>query len=84
MPIDIELYQAHVEDSTWFRAYLADCRRRYPEGFPAILSQGYKCVGYARVSKKMPEVKLRRIRTKAKNELGKTEDDQVVPCFVRP
>ena len=32
----------------------------------------------------MPEIRIRRIRTKAKNEAGKTEDYQVLPCFVMP
>ena len=84
IPIDREVYEGIIDKPQWFRAYLDACQVKYPELFPAIFSGGYKCIGYCEQSKKMPEVKLRRVRTKAKNEGGKTETYQIVPCFVMP
>lgn len=84
LPIDRELYEDIVEKPEWFRAYLDEYRAKYPELIPESLSGGYQCIGYCEASKKMPEVKIRRIRTKARNEEGKQETYQVVPCFVMP
>lgn len=41
-------------------------------------------MGFYAPSKKMPEVKVRRVISKALNETGKLETYQVVPCFVLP
>lgn len=73
-----------VEEPKAFRHYLDWCYQRYPELFPESFAQGYKCVGFCELSKKLPEVKVRRVRTKAVNEAGRTETYQVVPCFVLP
>jgi hypothetical protein len=82
LPIDRELYEHIVEDSGWFRSYVDECRQKYPELFPPTFEQGYKCIGFCEPSKKMPEVKVRRLRTRAVN--GRAETYQVVPCFVMP
>jgi hypothetical protein len=82
LPIDQELYETIVDDPRWFRSYVDECRQKYPELFPPTFEQGYKCVGYCEPSKKMPELKVRRLRSRAVN--GKTETYQVVPCFVMP
>lgn len=84
IPVDHEQYEKNIDDAEWFRHYLDDCRMNYPELFPEILAKGYKCVGFCRISKKMPQVPIRRIRSKAKNTEGKTETYQVFPCFVMP
>ncbi len=82
LPIDREVYEQIVTEPEWFRSYVDECRQKYPELFPPTFAQGYKCVGFCEPSKKMPEVQIRRVRTKAVN--GKTETYQVVPCFVMP
>ena len=46
IPIDREQYEKNIGDVEWFRRYLDDCRINYPEVFPEILDQGYKCVGF--------------------------------------
>ena len=84
IPIDRELYERIIDEPEWFRAYLDECQGKYPELFSETLTQGYTCIGYCEPSKKMPEVKLRRIRSKKKNAEGKQESYQVVPCFVMP
>lgn len=84
IPIEREMYEQIIEKTEWFRAYLDEYRGKYPELFPESLLGGYQCIGYCEASKKMPEVKLRRVRTKARNEAGKYETYQVVPCFVMP
>jgi hypothetical protein len=80
LPIDREVYEHIVDDPKWFRSYVNACRQKYPELFPPTFEQGYKCVGFCEPSKKMPEVKVRRLRTKTVNR----ETYQVVPCFVMP
>jgi hypothetical protein len=90
VPIDRELYEHIVDDPKCFRSYVEECRQKYPELFPAAFEQGYpvvsgangKCIGYCEPSKKMPEMKVRRVRTRAVN--GRAETYQVVPCFVMP
>jgi hypothetical protein len=82
LPIDREVYEQIVDEPKWFRSYVDECRQKYPELFPPTFEQGYKCVGFCEPSKKMAEVKVRRVRTKAVN--GQTETYQIVPCFVMP
>jgi hypothetical protein len=76
------VYEHIVDDPQLFRSYVDACRQKYPELFPPTFEQGYKCMGYCEPSKKKPEVKVRRLRTKAVK--GKAETYQVVPCFVMP
>lgn len=71
LPIDREVYERIVDDPQLFRSYVDACRQKYPELFPPTFEQGYKCMGYCEPSKKKPEVKVRRLRTKAVN--GKDE-----------
>ncbi len=82
LPIAQEVYEKVVSETKWFRSYVDECRQKYPELFPPTFEQGYKCVGFCEPSKKMPEVKVRRVRTRAVN--GKAETYQIVPCFVMP
>jgi hypothetical protein len=72
LPIDRELYEHIVDDSGWFRSYVDECRQKYPELFPPTFEQGYKCIGFCEPSKKMPEVKVRRLRTRAVNGRAET------------
>lgn len=84
LPIDREVHEQIVTEPKRFRAYVDECRQKYPELFPPTFEQGYKCVGFCEASKKLPELKVRRVRTRAVGENGQTETYQVVPCFVMP
>lgn len=79
IPIEKELYKEICEDSKEFRKYLDLCQTKYPELFPKEISEGYKCIGYCPDSKKMPEIRIRRIKLKIDKE-----PYQVVPSFVMP
>lgn len=79
LPIDEALYKEIYEDSKEFRKYVDACRVKHPELFPSQISVGYKCIGYCEQSKKMPEVRIRRIKIK-----GEKAPYQVVPSFVMP
>jgi hypothetical protein len=57
--------------------------RQYPELFPAAMEQGYN-LHDTRSSKKMPEVKLRRIKLKTPDEKGKDIVVTIAPSAVMP
>jgi len=40
------------------------CLLKHPELFPSEMSKGYKCIGYCETSKKMPKIRIRRIKLK--------------------
>ncbi|MDQ3398533.1 MAG: hypothetical protein M3511_12340, partial [Deinococcota bacterium] len=63
---------------------LNDCIRRHPELFPAGMEKGYKFNGFCEESVKMPEVRIRRICLRKRDEHGRPQVFQVVPCFVLP
>ena len=79
IPIDEAVYKEICEDPKEFRKYIDLCRVKHPELFPSQMNQGYKCIGYCETSKKMPEVRIRRIKIK-----GEKAPYQVVPSFVMP
>jgi hypothetical protein len=65
-----------------------DCLREqmkvYPELFPAAMEQGYKLNGWTEVSKKMPNMQLRRIRLSKTDETGRKLAYTIAPCDVLP
>jgi hypothetical protein len=73
-----------VGDKGAFRHLLNEYLAQYPEIFPAAMGQGYKLHGLMPVSKKMPEIRLRRIQLKAKDEGGQAQVFTIAPCFVLP
>ena len=73
-----------VGDKVAFRHWLNEHITHYPELFPSAISQGYKLHGVMPTSKKMPEVYLRRIQLKAKDESGQAQVFTIAPCFVLP
>jgi len=79
IPIDKILYQDICEEPKEFRKYLDMCLLKHPELFPSEITKGYKCIGYCEASKKMPEIRIRRIKLKSENA-----SYQVVPSFVMP
>jgi len=79
IPIDKASYEQIIEDSKEFRRYIDMCQMQCTELFPEKFSEGYKCIGFCEQSKKMPELKIRRINMKHDGETY-----QVVPSFVMP
>ena len=61
-PIGKEEYERLIGDTDAFRAYLNQLIEQHPELFPAEIKQGYRWYGLYPRSKKMPEVRMRRIR----------------------
>ena len=79
IPIEEGLYKEIIEDVKRFREYLELCLARYPELFPSEMRNGYKCIGFCERSKRLPEVRLRRIYLKSEGE-----SYQIAPSFVMP
>ena len=57
---------------------------RHPELFPKKMAQGYKLNGWTEVSKKMPNMQLRRIRLLQADEKGRKLAYTIAPCDVLP
>jgi hypothetical protein len=62
IPIGQEAYECLMRDTNAFRMYLEQRIEEHPETFPAEITQGYRWYGLYPRSKKMPEVRMRRIR----------------------
>jgi hypothetical protein len=84
LPIDRAKYESIVGDKVAFRHLLDEYLADYPELFPSVMAQGYKLHGLMPRSKKMPEVYLRRIQLKVKDEGGQAQVFTIAPCFVLP
>ena len=84
LPMTYEQYEETMSTSQKARNYLTEQMKRHPELFPAAIAQGYKFNGWTEVSKKMPEVQLRRIRLSKENEQGQKLAYTIVPCDVLP
>jgi hypothetical protein len=84
IPIDRAGYEQVIADKQAFRQLLDGYIEQYPEIFPAAIGQGYKLHGMMPQSKKMPEVRLRRIHLKAKDDNGQAQVFTIAPCFVLP
>ena len=68
IPIDRAAYNQVIDNKAAFRQLLDEYIEQYPEIFPAKIGQGYKLHGSLAQSKKMPQVRLRRIQLKAADE----------------
>jgi len=84
IPIEQDAYYAIVEEQTAYRRMLEEMISTYPTIFPAEIEQGYKLNGWVSPSKKMPEVRLRRIALCTPDEEGKQQVYNIVPSFVMP
>jgi len=82
IPIEREEYERILLDKDLFRAYLDTQIVQHPELFPSTISQGYKLHDILPPSKKMPDMRLRRIKVKAK--LCNKEVFAIAPSFVMP
>lgn len=84
IPIDRVSYEQVIDNKVAFRQLLDENIKAYPEIFPSKIGQGYKLHGLLPQSKKMPEVRVRRIQLKAKDDEGQRQVFSVAPCFVLP
>jgi len=84
LPLDQATYDQVIDNKAAYRQLLDEYIARYPELFPAEIGQGYKLHGSLPKSKKIPEVRLRRIQLKAKDEEDKLQVFTIAPCFVLP
>ncbi|MFQ3658745.1 MAG: hypothetical protein SNJ54_07350 [Anaerolineae bacterium] len=78
LPIDREHYASVVQDAGAFRGWVENNRRQHPELFPDEIREGYS-LHDIRPSRKLPDVRIRRIRL---NRSGAVY--RVVPSFVLP
>ena len=83
VPVDQETYQQVVGDKKAFRQFLERLITDYPTLFPASIKAGYRLDGFVSASKKMPEVRLRRIRLKVKSA-DNCGVYTIAPSFVLP
>lgn len=79
IPIDPANYAQMVGDTAAFRRVVDDLIHAYPELFPADVEQGYRLYGLYPASKKMPEVRMRRICLHASGQVY-----TIAPSFVLP
>ena len=68
IPIEQEEYGRILAEDTAFREYLDMMIERHPELFPSAIQQGYRLHGALPPSKKMPDVRMRRIKMKEKDD----------------
>jgi len=79
-----EQYEAAMSTNHNARNCLTEQMKRHPELFPAAMAQGYKFNGWTEVSKKMPKMRLRRIRLSQVDENGRKLAYTITPCDVLP
>jgi hypothetical protein len=78
LPIDREQYPSVVQDAGAFRKWVDSSRSQYPELFPDEIQEGYS-LHDTRPSRKLPDVRIRRIRLNRNGAVYR-----VVPSFVLP
>lgn len=66
------------------RECLREQLKTHPELFPAAIAEGYKFNGWTELSKKMPNMQLRRIRLSKTDETGRKLAYTIAPCDVLP
>ena len=82
IPIDRAEYDRIVGDPVAFRAYLDGQISAHPELFPVAIQQGYHLHDILPASKKLPDLRLRRIKLTAPEVAGAVYG--VAPSFVMP
>ena len=83
LPLDQAQYTRIVADPAAFRQCVDEMIVRHPELFPSVVTGGYTLDGLLPVSRKMPDVRLRRIRV-ADAASPKGDVFTIVPSFVLP
>jgi hypothetical protein len=75
---DLNMYKEIVKVPEEFRAWVDENIARYPELFPSEIVNGYD-LHSMRTSRKLPDVKLRRIRLKSNQEVFSIAPSGVMP-----
>ena len=83
LPISQEEYDHILFDPTAFRFYLDRQVEQYPGLFPSTIQQGYTLHDILPESKKLPGIRLRRIKVPAYDG-GEEEVFTIRPSFVLP
>lgn len=78
LPADQSTYAQQMQDRSQFRDWVDRMYQQYPELFPEAFGEGYY-LHDLRLSKKMPEVPIRRVRLKHTRTVYR-----IVPSFVLP
>ena len=73
-----------IDDDKAFRDYLDMMIDLHPELFPQDIQTGYHLHGLSPISKKMPDVRTRRIKLKLVDATGREQVYTVAPSFVLP
>lgn len=84
IPLRYEEYKEIMADPQQAHDCIKQYRDKHPELFPPDMKDGYKLNGWTETSKKMPEVRLRRIRLQTENEVGQKLAYTVSPCDILP
>jgi len=79
-----EEYETAMSTSQKARNCLSEQMKAHPELFPTAMTEGYKFNGWTELSKKMPEIQLRRIRLSRADEQGRKLAYTIAPCDVLP
>ena len=82
LPIERVEYERILGDRHAFRKYLDEMIKQHSELFPSTIQQGYQLHDMLPPSKKMPEIRLRRITVKTIDH--REEVFSVAPSFVMP
>jgi len=83
IPIDSDTYTRILEDAPAFRQYVDQMITQYPEVFPRAIAEGYWLHDLLPPSKKLPTVRLRRIKLTAAAAETRTVFT-IAPSFVLP
>ena len=83
LPLNRETYNHLIDDPVDYRAYVNTMLTECPELFPSDMQAGFTwhdCLS----SKKMPDVRMRRIKLKQPDAAGKDQVWTLAPSFVMP
>jgi hypothetical protein len=83
LPLSREIYKHMIDDHQTYREYVDTLLSECPELFPPDIQAGYTWHDILS-SKKMPEVRVRRIKLKQADAAGKEQVLTIAPSFVMP
>lgn len=83
LPIELEDYQEIIGDRKAFRKWVDGMIEQYPSLFPQAIVKGY-VLHDMRTSVKLPEIQMRRIKLKERDEQGKDMVFTIVPSGIMP
>lgn len=84
LPIPLQEYNNCAEKDERFRKMVDEMSEMYPELFPSEIEQGYWLHDRLPVSKKLPDVRVRRIKLKQVDSAGKHPVFSIVSSDVLP